>query len=72
MSDYTPTFKIPLFIKKRFFENFIFRPSNVHQKSIDLRPKDIYKSRINPIRRNYSFYTHTPYYKASIRVISNI
>ena len=34
--------QIPLFIKKRFFGNFISRPSYTHQKSIDSRPEDIY------------------------------
>ena len=41
---YSNITQIPLFIKKRFFENFIFRLSDIYQKLINLRPEDIYKS----------------------------
>ena len=68
----SPTTKIPLFVKKRFFENFISRPSGAHQKLTDSRPEDIRRGGINPIGRNYLSHIYAPGYKAPIKVILDI
>ena len=44
----------------------------MYQKLINLKLNDIYRNRINSIRRNYLSYIYTPNYKTSIRVILNI